>query len=60
MPIDFSFETTPHFRELTHTGLLLLRRPIVRSLAQVRRLRKGEEVNQAAAFRSKNLFVGAR
>ena len=60
MPIDFSFETIPNFRELTHTGILLLRRPIVRSLAKVRRLRKGEPVSEVAPLRPENNFVGAR
>jgi len=60
MPIDFSFETTPNFRELTHTGLLLLRRPIVRSLAKVRQLRKGEAVTEVTPSRPAKLFVGAR
>jgi len=60
MPVDFSFEHTPHFRELTHTGLLLLRRPVVRSLAKVRRLRQGQPVREVAALRPNKLFVGAR
>ncbi len=60
MPIDFSFEHTPNFRELTHTGLLLLRRPIVRSLAKVRRLRKGETVADVVTPRPDKSFVGAR
>lgn len=41
MPLDYSFETTPNFRDLTQTGLVLLRRPLVRSLAKLRRLRRG-------------------
>ena len=60
MPVDFSFEHAPHFRELTHTGLRLLRRPIVRSLAKVRRLRKGQSVSEVAALQPNKLFVGAR
>lgn len=44
MPIDFSFESTPGFRDLTHSGLLLLRRPVVRSLRKLRRLREGAAV----------------
>ena len=60
MPIDFSFETIPNFRELTHTGLLLLRRPVVRSLAKVRRLRMGKLVREDVALPTTKLFVGAR
>ena len=39
MPIDYSFEVTPSFRDLTQTGLLLLRQPLVRSLKKLRELR---------------------
>lgn len=55
MPIDFSFETTPHFRDLTHTGLVLLRRPIVRSLAKLRRLRQGHAVGEVVPLRPRKL-----
>ncbi len=41
MPIDYSFENTPSFRDLTQTGLLLLRQPLVRSLKKLRQLRAG-------------------
>jgi hypothetical protein len=41
MPIDYSFEHTPSFRDLTQTGLLLLKRPLVRSLKRLRQLRAG-------------------
>jgi hypothetical protein len=41
MPIDYSFENIPSFRDLTHTGLILLKRPLVRSLAKLRRLQGG-------------------
>ena len=41
MPIDYNFENTPSFRDLTHTGLLLLKRPLVRSLRKLRRLQRG-------------------
>jgi hypothetical protein len=60
MPIDFSFETTPNFRDLTHTGLLLLRQPIVRSLAKLRRLRKGQAIVETPLPRTAKTFVGAR
>lgn len=60
MPIDFSFETTPNFRDLTHTGLLLLRQPIVRSLAKVRALRMGRTVPEGPLLRTAKTFVGAR
>ena len=61
MPIDFSFETVPNFRELTHTGLVLLRQPVVRSLAKVRRLRKGQSVlPEGPLLLTAKTFVGAR
>jgi hypothetical protein len=41
MPIDYSFENIPSFRDLTHTGLILLKRPLVRSLGKLRRLQGG-------------------
>jgi hypothetical protein len=41
MPIDLSFEHTPNFRDVAQTGLLLLRRPLVRPMARLRRLREG-------------------
>ncbi len=36
MPIDYSYEHTPGFRDVTRTSLVLLRQPLVRSLAKVR------------------------
>jgi hypothetical protein len=60
MPIDFSFESTPNFRDLTQTGLLLLRQPVVRSLAKLRRLRRGQAVPEGPVLRSAKIFVGAR
>jgi len=41
MPLDYSFEATPSFRDLTQTGIVLLRQPLVRSLEKLRRLRAG-------------------
>jgi hypothetical protein len=41
MPIDYNFEVTPSFRDLTQTGLVLLRQPLVRSLEKLRELRCG-------------------
>lgn len=60
MPVDFSFETTPHFRDLTHTGLLLLRQPVVRSVAKLRRLRKGQSIPEGPLLCTAKTFVGAR
>lgn len=39
MPIDYSFENTPSFRDLTATGMFLIRQPFVRSLDKLRKLR---------------------
>lgn len=40
MPIDYNFEIVPSFRELTKTGLVLLRQPLARSLRKLRLLRE--------------------
>ncbi|MBL9215118.1 MAG: hypothetical protein JNG83_06545 [Opitutaceae bacterium] len=56
MPIDYNFEHAPSFRDLTQTGLLLLRRPIVRSLAQLRRLRRGQPAPAQPAGRGAKPF----
>jgi hypothetical protein len=61
MPIDHSFESTPSFRDLTQTGLLLLGRPVVRSLRKLAELRGGMpapipvEVRSAKRFRRGSL-----
>ena len=39
MPIDYSFERTANFRDLTATGMFLIRQPFVRSLDKLRKLR---------------------
>jgi hypothetical protein len=61
MPIDYNFENTPGFRDVTRTSLLLLRQPVVRSLAKLRRLRLGQAVVPEGPLvcRAKN-FAGAR
>jgi len=60
MPIDYNFEHTPHFRDLTRTSLLLLQQPLVRSLAKLRRLRRGQAVPEGPAVRQPKTFAGAR
>jgi hypothetical protein len=61
MPIDYNFEHTPSFRDVTRTSLLLLRQPVVRSLAKLRRLRSGRPVVPAGPLgRSTKNFAGAR
>jgi hypothetical protein len=60
MPVDFSFDSTPNFRDLTQTGLVLLRQPVVRSLAKLRRLRQGQSVPEGPLLRTAKIFVGAR
>jgi len=52
MPIDYSFESTPSFRDLTQTGLLLLRQPLVRSLKNLRELRCDAPVPVPVAIKS--------
>ena len=39
MPIDYNYEITPSFRNLTQAGMALLRQPFVRSLDKLRKLR---------------------
>ena len=61
MPIDYNLEITPNFRDLTQTGLLLLHRPVVRSLARLRRLRSGRDIlPEGPVLRTAKTFVGAR
>ncbi len=57
MPIDYSFESTPNFRDLTQSGLVLLSRPLVRSLRKLRRLRRGDAVLETPTpIKSAKLF----
>ena len=61
MPIDYNFEITPSFRDVTRTSLLLLRQPVVRSLTKLRRLRRGKAVlPEGTLLRTAKTFVGAR
>ncbi len=60
MPIDYNFESTPSFRDVTRTSLILLRQPIVRSLAKLRRLRKGQAVPEGPLVRTAKTFAGVR
>jgi hypothetical protein len=60
MPIDYNFEHTPNFRDVTRTSLLLLKQPLVRSLTKLRRLRKGEPVPEGPVVRNAKTFAGVR
>jgi hypothetical protein len=60
MPIDYNFEHTPSFRDVTRTSLLLLRQPLVRSLAKLRRLRRGQATSDGPVVRTAKTFAGAR
>lgn len=59
MPIDFSSDLSPGFRDLSHTGLLLLKRPLVRSAAKLRRLRRGVTLPELP-LKSARTFAGVR
>jgi hypothetical protein len=59
MPIDFSSDLAPGFRDLSHTGLLLLRRPLVRSASKLRRLRRGVTLPELP-LKSARTFAGVR
>ena len=60
MPVDYNLEITPSFRDLSPTGLLLLGRPVVRSLAKLKRLRRGFELHEGTVLRTAKTFVGVR
>ncbi len=60
MPIDYNLEHTPSFRDVTRSSLLLLRQPIVRSLAKLRRLRKGQALPEGPLVRAAKTFAGVR
>jgi hypothetical protein len=59
MPIDFSSDLAPNFRDLTHTGLVLLRQPLVRSAGKLRRLRRGLTLPELP-LKSARTFAGVR
>ncbi len=59
MPIDFSSDLSPSFRDLTHTGLVLLQKPLVRSAAKLRRLRRGVTLPELP-MKTARAFAGAR
>jgi hypothetical protein len=60
MPIDYNYEFTPNFRDVTRTSLVLLKQPLVRSLSKLRRLRRGQAVPEGPAVRSARSFAGVR
>ena len=60
MPIDYNFEHTPNFRDLTRTSLVLLQQPVVRSLSKLRRLRQGQSVPEGPVLRTAKTFAGVR
>lgn len=60
MPIDYNFEHTPNFRDLTRTSLVLLKQPVVRSLSKLRRLRRGQPVPEGPGTRNPKTFAGVR
>jgi hypothetical protein len=60
MPIDYNFEHTPNFRDVTRSSLVLLGRPLVRSLSKLRRLRRGQAVPEGPLVRSAKTFAGVR
>lgn len=59
MPIDFSSDLCPNFRDLPQTGLVLLQRPVVRSAAKLRRLRRGVTLPELPV-KTARLFAGVR
>ncbi len=59
MPIDFSSDLSPSFRDLTHTGLVLLQQPLVRSARKLRRLRRGLALPELP-LKTARTFAGVR
>ena len=59
MPLDFSSDLSPSFRDLTHNGLLLLRQPLVRSAHKLRRLRRGVTLLELP-LKTARTFAGVR
>ncbi|MBA4137022.1 MAG: hypothetical protein C0518_06880 [Opitutus sp.] len=59
MPIDFSSDLTPSFRDISQTGLVLLQKPLVRSAAKLRRLRRGLSLPELP-LKSARTFAGVR
>lgn len=60
MPIDYNYEHIPNFRDLTRTSLVLLKQPVVRSLAKLRRLRRGQSEPEGPVGRRPKTFAGVR
>jgi hypothetical protein len=59
MPIDFSSDLAPNFRDLTQTGLVLCAKPLVRSASKLRRLRRGIALPELPV-KSARTFAGVR
>lgn len=60
MPIDFSSDLSPSFRDLSHAGLVLLQKPLVRSAAKLRRLRRGAAALPELPLKTARAFAGVR
>ena len=58
MPLDYGFDSTTGFRDLTHSSLLLLKQPLVRSMRRINRLRRGLQVlpETVAPIKTARLF----
>lgn len=59
MPVDFSSDLSPSFRDLSHTGLVLQQKPLVRSASKLRRLRRGGSQPELL-LKSARTFAGIR
>lgn len=59
MPVDFSSDLAPSFREISHAGLLLFKQPLVRSTAKLRRLRRGVTLPELP-LKTARTFAGVR
>ncbi|MEI7800593.1 MAG: hypothetical protein EBT98_09575 [Opitutaceae bacterium] len=61
MPIEYNSDNSAHFRVMTRSSLVLLRQPIVRSLAKLRRLHRGQAIiPEGPLMRSAGIFPGTR
>jgi hypothetical protein len=59
MPLDFSSDLSPSFRDLSHNSLLLLQKPLVRSASKLRRLQRGVTLPELP-LKTYRTFAGVR
>ena len=60
MPLDYGFDSSTSFRDLSHSSLLLLQQPLVRSMRRIKRLRRGLQMlpETVGPIKTARLFQG--